>query len=255
MSGERDFIRSSPDIQNVLDLFHGEWSTIMPSDLGAVSHPGYAELFSDPRIGWANEVLGPIEGSNILELGPLEGAHSYLLERLGAASITAIEGNSRAFLKCLCMKEVMGMRRVTYKLGNFVPYLKDCEPFDVIIACGVLYHMTDPILLLERITSKADRIMIWTHYYDHDVIQTREDNIQFAKPVTLKGTNYRGAKRFYPEAALAWRGFSGGSENYAIWLERDSLLRFFTDRGFETSVAFDQIPNPNGPALAICARR
>ncbi|MDP4022958.1 DUF1698 domain-containing protein [Methylobacterium sp. NEAU 140] len=255
MSGEREFVRSEPTLQNVLDIFHGEWSTIMPSDLGAVSHPGLAHLFEDPRIAWANRVLGPFTDLDILELGPLEGAHSYLLERLGASSVTAIEGNARAFLKCLCLKEVMGMKRVSYKLGNFVPYLTSCQDFDVIIACGVLYHMTDPLLLLERIVSKSDRVMIWTHYYDQDAISAREDQIQFTKPTALNGTRYRGSRRFYPEAALSWRGFSGGSENYAVWLERDSLIQFFIDRGFETSVDFDNLPNPNGPALAICAKR
>ncbi|WP_020094951.1 class I SAM-dependent methyltransferase [Methylobacterium sp. 285MFTsu5.1] len=237
-----------------MDLFHGEWSTILPPDAGAVASPGYAELFTDPRIAWANEVLGPFEGFDVLELGPLEGAHSYLLERLGAASVTAIEGNSRAFLKCLCMKEVMAMKRVTYKLGNFVPYLADCPRFDAIIACGVLYHMTEPLVLLERMASKADRIMLWTHYYDHEAIQARPDNNLYAKPAALKGSPYRGVKRFYPEAAMAWRGFSGGSERHAVWLEHDSLIQFFHDRGFTTSVQSDAA-NSNGPALSLCAKR
>ncbi len=36
---------------------------------------------------------------NILELGPLEGAHTYQLR------ILAIEANAEAFLKCLVVKE------------------------------------------------------------------------------------------------------------------------------------------------------
>ncbi len=127
MDTNSGFVSEAPSTQNVIDLFDGEWSTAMPSDLGAVSRPGHAGLFTDGRISWAGQILGPFRGLDILELGPLEGAHSFMLEQLGAASITAIEANARAFLKCLCIKEVMGMLRVRFMLGSFLPYLEQCR--------------------------------------------------------------------------------------------------------------------------------
>ena len=249
------FIQTTPSPQNVVDLFDGEWSTTMSADVGAVARPGHADLFRDGRITWANEVLGPMRDLDILELGPLEGAHSWMLEQLGAASITAIEANSRAFLKCLCIKELMGMSRVRFKLGNFIPYLQRCRSYDVIIASGVLYHMTDPIQLLDLITAKTNKLLIWTHYFNSTVVSERADREQFAMPAPLSGSVYRGSKRLYPEVALTWKGFSGGSESYATWLERESLLKYFTDRGFETAINFDQLDHQNGPALALCARK
>ena len=74
------FIQTTPSPQNVVDLFDGEWSTTMSADVGAVARPGHADLFRDGRITWANEVLGPMRDLDILELGPLEGAHSWMLE-------------------------------------------------------------------------------------------------------------------------------------------------------------------------------
>ena len=97
--------------------------------------------------------------------------------------------------------------------------------------------------------------MVWTHYYDRATISGRPDREQFAEPEILNGTTYRGSKRLYPEAALSWKGFSGGSESYATWLERESLLEFFRDRGFEVAVEFDHREHQNGPAIAICAKR
>ena len=65
-----------------------------------------------------------MDGFRILELGPLEGAHTYQLEKLGAAEIVAIEANKEAFLKCLIIKELAQLERARFLLGDFVTYLE-----------------------------------------------------------------------------------------------------------------------------------
>ncbi|HET8630288.1 MAG TPA: hypothetical protein VFL91_22955, partial [Thermomicrobiales bacterium] len=52
---------------------------------------GTVPLFEDARITWAAEQFGGFAEKTVRELGPLEGAHTTMLERLGATSITAIE--------------------------------------------------------------------------------------------------------------------------------------------------------------------
>jgi hypothetical protein len=249
------FVGSSPSNQNVIDLFRGEWSSKMPLEAEAIATPGHAALFSDPRLTWAHDLIGPFTGQTVLELGPLEGAHSYMFERYGAAAITSVEANSRAFLKCLCIKEIMGLKNVSYKLGSFVPFLKSCGSYDVIMASGVLYHMTDPIELLSLLMQRSDSLIMWTHYFDAKQTGRLAENAYFKTPETLPGTSYVGSKRIYPETSLDWKGFSGGIEPYAIWLERDSILRCFDDGGFDVQVNFEQIDHPSGPAFALCATR
>ena len=255
MDASDRFITGAPSAQHVLDIFAGEWSSKMPPDLDAVASPGHADLFADGRITWADEVIGPFRGKDVLELGPLEGAHSTMLERLGAASVTAIEGNTRAFLKCLCVKELMGLKRTRFALGDFIAFLESCRSYDAIVCSGVLYHMTDPLRLLDLVTRRSDRLLIWTHHYDPDVIAARDDRDQFTSPAPLGATRYRGSRRLYPEAALTWKGFSGGADSAAVWMERASLLAYFEDHGFATEIAFDHPQHPNGPALALCAQR
>ena len=144
-----------PSAQAVLDLFDGEWSSAMPPDSSLVTRPGHAALFDDARIHWAAGRLGGFQGRTVLELGPLEGAHSYMLQRLGASSVAAIEANTRAFLRCLCVKEIFGLDRVCFELGDFVSYMEeDKHSFDIVIACGVLYHMRDPIRVLELVAQR-----------------------------------------------------------------------------------------------------
>ena len=90
----------------------------------------------------AVDVLGSIEGFRILELGP-RGQHSYQLERLGAASVLAIEASPDLFLKCLITKEILDLK-ARFLLGDFVQYLEStADEFDLIFVSGVLYHMTD----------------------------------------------------------------------------------------------------------------
>ena len=252
---EDRFVTRAPNSQNIIDVFQGEWSSRMPHDSKLLSKPGHADLFNDPRVLWVEQELGPVKGKSIVELGPLEGAHSYMFERLGAQSVTAIESNPRSFLKCLCVKEVFKLKRVDFLLGDFLPYLDSLDKVDLIFASGVLYHMVDPIRLLNLICSKTDKFFLWTHYFDADVISKHPNKDLFSDLGKINGTDSMGSKRLYPEVALSWKGFSGGAHSYAVWLERNSLLSFIKEKGFKIKITDDHADHPNGPALSICATR
>lgn len=254
--GDR-FVQVAPSSQNVLDLFQGDWSSAMPFTSGLNTEPGYAGLFEDGRITWANQVLGPFGGKTVLELGPLEGGHSYMLHGLGA-KVTAVEANSAAYLRCLCIKEIFNLIGVRYLLGDFSKFLSENnQRFDAVIASGVLYHMTNPVELLKSIARSTDRVFLWTHYYDESVYSNRADAHLFRRD---KGVDdllggYGGVRKLYAQEALDWTGFTGGTNVHAIWMDKKSILRFFADYGFKTSINFDQADHPNGPAFAVCAQR
>jgi hypothetical protein len=248
-----------PTDQNVVDLFDGEWSSRMPSASGLISRPGTAALFEDSRIDWAEQQLGGFSDRDILELGPLECGHTYMLHRRGAKSITSIEANSRAFLKCLCVKQLFALDRAFLKLGDFVAFLRENKKkFDVTIASGVLYHMQQPIEVLDLMCSSADSLFIWTHYYDANVVtanKTLAKKFAASEVRSYNGFKYECSRQSY-EKALDWAGFCGGPERESVWLTKDSILNFVQHRGFSAiDIAFDQTTHPNGPAFAICAKR
>ena len=87
------YLTGPPSPQNAVDIFKGAWSTSFPFPLQDI-RAGTISLFEDSRIEWLMTELGDLHGMHILELGPLEGGHSYMLERSGAESITAIEANT-----------------------------------------------------------------------------------------------------------------------------------------------------------------
>lgn len=253
------YVLTEPSIQNVLDIFKGEWSSKLPDNFGLVTQPGTAGLFEDIRIAWAEQIFGNLSDWKILELGPLEGGHSYMLQHRNANKVISIEANTRAFLKCLCIKEIFNLDRVEYKLGDFMSFLeKDNSRYDLVVASGVLYHMEDPIKLLKLISRVSDRLFIWTHYYDQKIISSREELSHKFSPVSsfeYDGVIYESSTQSYKDA-LAWSGFCGGPKPVSRWLTRESIIKALEQFGFaDIQINFDHLDHPNGPAFAICAKK
>jgi hypothetical protein len=249
-----NYVRSSPSDQNAIDIFKGEWTSQLPDPPGASLNAGTLPLFEDGRITWAINEFGGISGFRVLELGPLEGGHSYMLERHGASQITAIEANTRAYLRCLIAKEILGLKAVRFLCGDCVEFLRSTtEQFDLIVACGVLYHMTDPVKLISLAAQHTTRIYMWTHYW-HPVLET--DRRQFFSsshsaitdgfPHTLHRQEYQGES---PR-------FCGGSHHFSNWLSRDELMRCLAHFGFRSiRIGHEQTDHPSGPCVSLAGVR
>lgn len=253
------YVTASPSAQHALDMFEGEWSSYLPGDLGSLK-AGPLPLFHDPRLDWALERLGGATGASVLELGPLEGAHTWMLERAGAASILAIEANRRAFLRCLVLKEILGTTRSRFLLGDFMAYLRD-QPearFDLGLASGVLYHMEDPVSLLSRLARACSRLYLWTHYYDLEYVRRRPRvHARFGAPVTraIDGFVHTLYPHRYEQSRFA-ATFCGSGETAPNWLDREGLMGALEAFGFDLiEVSFEEPSHIHGPALALVASR
>jgi len=228
--------------------------------------PPYAELtgggiplFQDSRVAWALQEMGGVLGQSVLELGPLEGGHSYMLEQAGAASIYSIEANSRAFLKCLISKELLGMKRVSYQLGDFMPFLESATTqYDMILSAGVLYHMKDPLRLLKLISQHTRRTYIWTHYYDDSIIKSNPNlrgKFPSSKPTEVEGLKLTLNRQEY-QVSLQHPGFCGGNEEYSYWLTRKDMLAALAHFGFsKVTVGHEQPDHPHGPCFGFVATK
>jgi hypothetical protein len=250
------YVHTAPSGEVALDIFAGQWSSKLPPPYDQVS--GSAELFGDKRIEWMLDVLGGVKGSRILELGPLEAGHTTMLERAGASSITAVEGNTRAYLKCLIVKELLGLERSRFLCGDIQAFLAECaETYDVCLASGVLYHMRQPVEVLNDMARVSDRLVLWTHYYDPAVLDHPEVAAHFGPETSRTVGDLTFTEHHYDyHAALAWNGFCGGSAHYANWLERDTILECLRLAGFSSiEIGFDEPMAQHGPAFALVARR
>lgn len=252
------YITSAPSPENLVNLFKGEWSSRLPEPYASLQ-AGAIGLFDDGRISWAAEQLGGFNGKTVLELGPLEAGHTYMLERLGAAEIVAIEANTRAYLKCLIVKELLALKRARFLCGDFVEYLRgEDRCFEAAIASGVLYHMRNPVELLALLAAKCDRLFLWTHYYDAQVIHRQPHlAVKFPGETAAEQHGFRHTLyRYEYQASLEWKGFCGGSAEFSNWLSREDILSCLRHFGFtDLRIGFDDPNHPNGPAFAVAAIR
>lgn len=248
------YTSSAPHPQNAIDIFKGEWASKLPG-----LQSGAAELFDDSRLTWADEQLSGFRGKHVLELGPLEAGHTYMMEKLGAESITSVESNSRAYLKCLIVKETFGLQRAKFLYGDFIEYLRSQDTkFDICFASGVLYHMRNPVELIDLACHVADKVYLWTHYYDRPTILANPTLTP--KFPSNSESEYKGQKytlyRYEYQAALNSKGFCGGSAPYSAWLAKNDILNSLRRFGFNNvEIAFDDLHHIHGPSFAVAAMR
>jgi hypothetical protein len=258
-----EYCPDAPSPQTALDIFDGEWASRFPPPLDGV-RAGTHELFHDKRLSWCDEVLGPVTGMRVLELGPLEGAHTYTLDRLGAREVVAVEANRRAYLRCLVTKELLGIPSARFLCGDAVAHLEaevagEAEPYDLVVASGVLYHLVDPIAALQLMTRASDRLLLWTMYYDEEVVRGSEAlSARFTSHTRQVTAGFRHTlhRQEYQEA-LESRGYCGGSAPSSAWLSRTDVLGALDHFGFEVvATAFEERDlGGNGSAFCVAARR
>lgn len=108
--------------------------------------------------------LPDLTGKTVLDVGARDGYFSFAAERFGASRVLAIDnGNwSRPGGK-------RGFERLRKALASHVEDLEidvlDVSPetvgqFDVVLFLGVLFHMRDPLLALERVASATKELLV-----------------------------------------------------------------------------------------------
>ena len=252
-----DMVTAPPHPQNAVDIFRSEWMSRLP--IAQVSS-GWNPLFDDPRIRWALEKLGSFKDKNILELGPYEGGHTYQLDRLYGGHVTAIEANPRAFLRCLITKNLLRMERSQFLLGNFLAYLAaNPSRYDVVFASGVLYHMEDPVFLLESLSKITDRIFMWTHFYDDTTVRSNSTLRHRFDPNkdevrTFRHINYQTRFFCYLDGQESTRHLGGLTT--ARWLYLEDILRILALLGFDrVETGLFEWVHAYGPNCCIAASR
>ena len=252
-----EYVDAPPSHQNAIDLVPG-WNHALPPEHGVMAGPH--AFYHDARIHWGLEQFGSLEGKQVLELGPLEAAHTFMLHQAGAARVLAIEANKLAFMRCLIVKEILRLKNAEFLLGDCQKWLATTdERYDLIVACGVLYHMSEPVQLIENICAHADSLIIWTHYFDEVELPPDDPRrTPFSGRVEMRsahGMTFRLHERSYWKA---WRDkkFCGGLNDTHYWMEKQQILDLLRAKGFDDlRLTLEEPDHPYGPAFTVFARR
>lgn len=212
---------------------------------------GHLDLSHDPRVPWQLEVLGGVKGNRILELGPLEGAHTKMLLESGAKEIVAVEGNPNCWMRCLIVQQVFELYSARFLLEDFCEYVSHyCgPPFDVVSSSGVLYHQTNPALLIYHLSRITDRVMVWSQVANASSPGSPETSVE------AYGKSYRGKINNYGNARVMLDTYCGGLWDNAFWMYGDSMRQCFKDAGFSNIVEKGQAPNEHGDCLLFVAMK
>jgi hypothetical protein len=250
------YVSSAPCLQNAVDAVSG-WSTAFPPDCELKA--GALATYQDPRIRWVVDCCGSLEGRHVLELGPLEGRHTAMLEAAGAR-IDAIEANRLAFLRCLITKEIVRLTRSKFWLGDFMKALESWDQaYDLIIACGVLSRLRDPLRLLELAARRSQAIYIWTHVVTEEAMPPSGPRAAVFAPMAeihhFHGIDVRAYRRIddYAEDNVAYCRETNDDQR---WLHHNDLIEALKRLGFHNIRTNRDEPNHCfGPALSIFAEK
>jgi hypothetical protein len=124
----------------------------------------------------------------------------------------------------LVVKELLAMDRCSFLCGDARSYIeRTSERFDVCFACGILYHMVEPIALIDLVSWRASMLLMWTHYSDAVGLK----GLPIARSLgDAQQAEYDGfgdtAHRHRYGMARRLTGFWGGNQPFSRWLPRGS---------------------------------
>ena len=124
------------------------------------------------KTNYVRKCIEKLAGSanSALDLGSYEGYHSIqLAEFPGVKRVVGLEGRVRNVAKANFVNECLGYDRVHFyqydleQIGR-VP-LPEAGPFDLVFCAGLLYHLSQPWEVVERMSEAcAKYLFVDTHY-------------------------------------------------------------------------------------------
>jgi SAM-dependent methyltransferase len=108
-----------------------------------------------------------VAGADCLDIGTMDGIASFIVRARGASSVLATDVAARETFAFA--NRTLGLDvdyRTDIDLSNIVDRLAD-RRFDVVLMCGVLYHVFDPLQAvgtLRRLTRLNGLALVETHY-------------------------------------------------------------------------------------------
>ena len=209
----------------------GPWVTRFR--IGDRDYGGKANLMDDGRIDQFSRAFPAAR--SVLELGSLEGAHSFSLARR-VDRVVAVEGREENIARAEFVRELLKIENVTFVEADLeTTPLEQFGTFDAVFCVGLLYHLPKPWLLLDQFAGVAPSLFLQTHYAE------REESSVDGMP----GRTYREFGRDDPLSGLSPTSF---------WLTIPALTQRLEESGYAVEILEADTGHKNGPIVTLAAR-
>jgi SAM-dependent methyltransferase len=198
---------------------------------------GNFDAMNDARIAQFFEIFPRAE--NIIELGSLEGGHSFALARNPTVKrVLAIEGREKNIEKAKLVQKILGDKKTEFVQGDLEKLdFQQFGAFDAVFCSGLLYHLPKPWELIPKLARISPNIFIWTQISEEAKAKKMREG--------WRGKIYREGGFFDPLSGLSKKSF---------WLSFGSLISLLTVNGYkEVKIIEHNLAHPNGAAVTLAA--
>ena len=176
---------------------------------------------------------------SVLDLGALEGGLSFEMAREGWRA-TGVEGRADNFRKASLIASYYALPNLRFVHRD----VKELTPerdgvFEVILCCGLLYHLDAPVAhlrQLESLLAPDGLLFLDTHVApDEQAARYATHEASLSEPVTFRDRGHEYDGRWWSEPSggdLRERMWSAVSNARSMWLTRRSLIRALYHSGF-----------------------
>jgi hypothetical protein len=214
---------------------HQNWVTRFT--INGQIYGGSYDASKDRRLAQFEQAF-PIR-SRILEMGSLEGGHSFNLARMSNVdNVVALEGRDSNIRKAELVRRQLGIENVKFLQADLESAdLTKYGQFDVCFNVGLLYHLPQPWIHLRNVRNVTQNLFLWTHYVAPSKVTEQRNG--------YPGWSY---KEFGLEDPL-----SGLSET-SFWPSFDGLKTMLSDAGFPAiQIIEEDSGNESGSAVTLAA--
>jgi 2-polyprenyl-3-methyl-5-hydroxy-6-metoxy-1,4-benzoquinol methylase len=192
----------------------------------------------DMRVHALRQHARPFPGNDFqairaLDLGSFEGGIAFEMARLGM-DVTGIEGRESNYLKSKMIEDYFGLPNLRFihdDVSRIGPHLGE---FQLVLCCGVLYHMENPFDFLRKIAGilqQPGMLFLDTHYAPSEEMLkacTFKASLSSIDCLQDEGHSYSG--RWYSEGREhPWAALSN---ERSFWPVHRSLVEGLSHGGF-----------------------
>jgi methyltransferase family protein len=213
----------------------GPWVTKF--NLAGADYGGWFDALNDVRIGWFVEYFK--NARTVLELGSLEGGHTFALSRHPQVErVLALEARADNIARARFVQSLLGITKAEFVKSNLEETrIAKYGGFDAILCSGLLYHLPKPWHLLEQFPEVSPNLFLSTHYVADDQANVTVNG--------LRGVRWDEGKVLGPLSGLSRKSF---------WPTLGSLIKLLTNNGYKSVHIFENnLHHPNGCVVNLAA--